>query len=175
MEMNEIVLRILRRHNSYISHILDSSKQVEAYMCNINANRGEFIIRGTLFVYSSFSKPGFLTRSLLYSYVPAYYGFIILDPLQLCSLCEPVCYSSVEVNERESGLLKYARYDCPFYVHLLNFASVEECDRIGQLLVDLMQDEEQDVYEKQDLAYRTRNFRIYEVHSDDEFEHELLQ
>ncbi|XP_076820141.1 mRNA-decapping enzyme 1B-like [Clavelina lepadiformis] len=161
MEMNEIVLRILRRHNSYISHILDSSKQVEAYMCNINANRGEFIIRGTLFVYSS--------------YVPAYYGFIILDPLQLCSLCEPVCYSSVEVNERESGLLKYARYDCPFYVHLLNFASVEECDRIGQLLVDLMQDEEQDVYEKQDLAYRTRNFRIYEVHSDDEFEYELLQ
>ncbi|CAK8671216.1 unnamed protein product [Clavelina lepadiformis] len=96
MEKN-VILRILRRHNSNISHMIDSAIQVEAYLYNSNAKTEEFIMEGTLFVYSSYVRP--------------YYGFIILDPLQLKTLLEPMPYCCTELFDIRSQSFEYIR--CP--------------------------------------------------------------
>ena len=38
-----------------------------------------------------------------------------------------------------------------------------------------MEYEEDDAKEKQDLAYRTQHFGIYEIDSDEEFEEDILE
>nr|XP_014342135.1 PREDICTED: mRNA-decapping enzyme 1A isoform X3 [Latimeria chalumnae] len=124
----DMSLAALKRHDPYISSIIDVTGQVALYTFNSKANEWEKTdIEGTLFVYTRSASP--------------YYVFTIMNRLSMHNLVEPV-NKDLEFQPQEPFLL-YRNSSLSIYS--IWFYNKNDCLRIAQLMKKVVQLETQRV------------------------------
>ncbi|KAM9313165.1 mRNA-decapping enzyme 1B [Gastrophryne carolinensis] len=121
----DISLAALRRHDPYIQSILDVASQVALYTFSHRANEWEKTdVEGTLFVYTRSASPK--------------HGFTIMNRLSMDNRTEPIT-KDLEFQLQDPFLLyRNAR----FLIYGIWFYDKEECQRIGELMKNLTQQEQ---------------------------------
>ncbi|XP_044307202.1 mRNA-decapping enzyme 1A isoform X1 [Varanus komodoensis] len=122
----EMSLAALKQHDPYITSIADVTGQVALYRFNPKANEWEKTdVEGTLFVYKRSASP--------------YYGFTIVNRLNMHNLVEPV-NKDLEFQLHEPFLL-YRNANLSIYS--IWFYDKNDCQRIAKLMAKVVQEETQ--------------------------------
>ncbi|XP_074862180.1 mRNA-decapping enzyme 1A isoform X3 [Carettochelys insculpta] len=122
----EMSLAVLKRNDPYITSIADVSGQVALYSFSPQANEWEKTdIEGTLFVYKRSASP--------------YYGFTIVNRLNMHNLVEPV-NKDLEFQLHEPFLLYR---NASLSIYSIWFYDKNDCHRIAKLMAKVVQQEAQ--------------------------------
>ncbi|KAM9133225.1 mRNA-decapping enzyme 1A [Pangshura tecta] len=122
----EMSLAALKRHDPYITSIADVTGQVALYSFSPKANEWEKTdIEGTLFVYRRSASP--------------YYGFTIVNRLNMHNLVEPV-NKDLEFQLHEPFLLYR---NASLSIYSIWFYDKNDCHRIAKLMAKVVQQEAQ--------------------------------
>ncbi|XP_032660073.1 mRNA-decapping enzyme 1A [Chelonoidis abingdonii] len=117
----EMSLAALKRHDPYITSIADVTGQVALYSFSPKANEWEKTdIEGTLFVYRRSASP--------------YYGFTIVNRLNMHNLVEPV-NKDLEFQLHEPFLLYR---NASLSIYSIWFYDKNDCHRIAKLMANLL-------------------------------------
>ncbi|XP_061060704.1 mRNA-decapping enzyme 1B isoform X3 [Eubalaena glacialis] len=121
----DISLAALRRHDPYISRIVDVASQVALYTFGHRANEWEKTdVEGTLFVYTRSASPK--------------HGFTIMNRLSMENRTEPIT-KDLDFQLQDPFLLyRNARLS----IYGIWFYDKEECQRIAELMKNLAQHEQ---------------------------------
>uniref|UniRef100_A0A8D1Y4E0 5'-(N(7)-methylguanosine 5'-triphospho)-[mRNA] hydrolase n=1 Tax=Sus scrofa TaxID=9823 RepID=A0A8D1Y4E0_PIG len=121
----DISLAALRRHDPYISHIVDVASQVALYTFGHRANEWEKTdVEGTLFVYTRSASPK--------------HGFTIMNRLSMENRTEPITKDLDFLLQDPFLLYRNARLS----IYGIWFYDKEECQRIAELMKNLTQYEQ---------------------------------
>ncbi|KAI5126030.1 mRNA-decapping enzyme 1B isoform X1 [Manis pentadactyla] len=117
----DISLAALQRHDPYINRIVDVASQVALYTFGHRANEWEKTdVEGTLFVYTRSASPQ--------------HGFTIMNRLSMENRTEPIT-KDLDFQLQDPFLLyRNAR----FSIHGIWFYDKEECQRIAELMKNLI-------------------------------------
>ncbi|XP_024079254.1 mRNA-decapping enzyme 1A [Terrapene carolina triunguis] len=122
----EMSLAALKRHDPYITSIADVTGQVALYSFSPKTNEWEKTdIEGTLFVYRRSASP--------------YYGFTIVNRLNMHNLVEPV-NKDLEFQLHEPFLLYR---NASLSIYSIWFYDKNDCHRIAKLMAKVVQQEAQ--------------------------------
>ncbi|CAM4587146.1 mRNA-decapping enzyme 1A isoform X1 [Caretta caretta] len=122
----EMSLAALKRHDPYITSIADVTGQVALYSFSPKVNEWEKTdIEGTLFVYRRSASP--------------YYGFTIVNRLNMHNLVEPV-NKDLEFQLHEPFLLYR---NASLSIYSIWFYDKNDCHRIAKLMAKVVQQEAQ--------------------------------
>uniref|UniRef100_K7F5Y1 5'-(N(7)-methylguanosine 5'-triphospho)-[mRNA] hydrolase n=1 Tax=Pelodiscus sinensis TaxID=13735 RepID=K7F5Y1_PELSI len=122
----EMSLAVLKRNDPYITSIADVTGQVALYSFSPKANEWEKTdIEGTLFVYRRSASP--------------YYGFTIVNRLNMHNLVEPV-NKDLEFQLHEPFLLYR---NASLSIYSIWFYDKNDCHRIAKLMAKVVQQEAQ--------------------------------
>ncbi|XP_043738547.1 mRNA-decapping enzyme 1B isoform X1 [Cervus elaphus] len=121
----DISLAALRRHDPYISRIVDVASQVALYTFGHRANEWEKTdVEGTLFVYTRSASPK--------------HGFTIMNRLSMENRTEPITKDLDFLLQDPFLLYRNARLS----IYGIWFYDKEECQRIAELMKNLTQYEQ---------------------------------
>uniref|UniRef100_A0A8C8TYM6 5'-(N(7)-methylguanosine 5'-triphospho)-[mRNA] hydrolase n=1 Tax=Peromyscus maniculatus bairdii TaxID=230844 RepID=A0A8C8TYM6_PERMB len=122
---HEISLAALRRHDPYISRIVDVASQVALYTFFHRANKWEKTdVEGTLFVYTRSASPK--------------HGFTIMNRLSMENRTEPIT-KDLDFQLQDPFLLYR---NATLSIYGIWFYDKEECQRIAKLMKNLTQCEQ---------------------------------
>ncbi|XP_059114447.1 mRNA-decapping enzyme 1B isoform X2 [Peromyscus eremicus] len=122
---HDISLAALRRHDPYISRILDVASQVALYTFFHRANKWEKTdVEGTLFVYTRSASPK--------------HGFTIMNRLSMENRTEPIT-KDLDFQLQDPFLLYR---NATLSIYGIWFYDKEECQRIAKLMKNLTQCEQ---------------------------------